>query len=177
LKSEKRGLKIIFEKSGIGETEYLEMKKKHQNSIKKDIRKIIKGIVKRDQKYRRGYRGNDLKKKLDSVDKINERALKRIFEKYGCPGKKLIGNSFIDGDYIQLSSVLRHMSDSIQENYFLPKMLEFIRKDGTCPPGIYASIVDQKRIRKGLIPKYQLSSKASKDDINKNRYEIGLAPL
>ena len=176
LLSKKRGLKNAFLNSGISDKEYSILKQKYKNGINGDLRKVIKGIRKRDQIYRRGYNKKDKIFKRDSVDQINRRDLKRIFEIYGFPSKALIGSSFYDGEYLYLTFVLRHIPDKELNNYFLPILLSFIVNDGTFTPDLYASIVDIRRGSKRLAPKYSYSKFVDKNIIDKNRYDIGFYP-
>ncbi len=145
LKYKNHDLYETYIKSGI-DKEYIEiLRKRYLKKINMSLRKHIIKMVERDQLYRRGYRGKDKLKKLDSIDEINEKLLIKVFEKYGYPNHRMIGNYWVDEKHVMLSSVLRHTSDSIKINYFLPKIYDFINKGETTPKFYNSMLMHYKK--------------------------------
>lgn len=136
-----------------------------------------------DQQYRkkRNYY-NEHKKEQDRLDSINESQLMKIFESYGFPEEHLM--RFAHPEMIRVNAILLHTEDSIRENYFLPKLKEFV-KSGKCDPRTYAVVYDQFLLYNDLPQKYgtyyksdgTLSNSVHLDEVNKNRFSIGLASL
>jgi len=136
-----------------------------------------------DQQYRknRNYY-NENQKQQNKLDSINELQLIEIFESYGFPGEHL--KRYAYPDMIRIDAILLHTEDSIRENYFLPKLKEFV-KSGKCDPRTYAVVYDQLLIYDGLPQKYgtynksdgSLTSSVPLDEVNKNRISIGLPSL
>ncbi len=179
--NEKATLYNIFLKSNIDSVDYKKYRKNYLKKINFGLRDTVIEIIKRDQKYRRNYDMPDKIKKLDSIDKINEELLIYIFEKYGYPYDEIIGNGSVQKgiNHTILSATLLHTKDSIRLNYFLPKILGFIKK-GSCEPFIYARMVDNYQFIKynkqiyGTYVNLELSDSLKIDSI---RYSIGLPKL
>ncbi len=131
-----------------------------------------------DQKYRINYD----QVKMDSIDNINETKLINIFEKRGYPNSNLIGNYSIDNQRIDMSIILRHTEDSIRKNYFIPKLIEFV-KNGTCPPMDLAVVEDWYYLKRGekqiygMFPIKDDNTIMDLNQVDKNRVSIGLPTL
>ncbi|MEM6719219.1 MAG: hypothetical protein AAF611_07905 [Bacteroidota bacterium] len=133
-----------------------------------------------DQLYRNGsYKEN--KQKQDSIDLLNARELKNIFETYGFPSDRVIGNYTINDDFVNIDALLLHTKDSIRRNYFIPTILKYVRQ-GKANPRYVGFMEDQLLIYAGkeqYYGTYQNAPLMSVDtsEINKRRQSIGLPNL
>jgi hypothetical protein len=115
----------------------------------------------------------------DSVDFVNEKLLKNIFEKYGYPNIKMLGfpNQRISGS---VGTMLMHFRNSSDSAYFKSKLLEFIEK-GECPPIVLSSFVDSYSLSDTTRLKYtygiytgELYRVKDIENLNKRRLSIGM---
>lgn len=171
-------LDSVYQKSGIDDEIYKIFRERYLSSLNKELRYMVIGITKRDQKYRRGYNGNDKLAKMKVADSINFEKLHFIFEKYGYPDASLIGHGALEGkrENVILTFVLRHVNDEQLKNYILPKLKYFIKR-GEFLPSFYETIYFSYVHRNRLVSEYEVSDKYDIDQVNKNRYEVGLPPL
>lgn len=166
-------LREVFEKSEITEEEYSKLRKEYIATIDLDLRKKVFEMVENDQKY---YQN-------EVSDSLNFDLLIRLFNDDIFPSQKVIGHYTVSNNDINISAVLLHVSDSIQENIILPKLLEFSQK-GLCDPYFYPLVYDQIQVKQHKEIKYgvfRLSSKPLTGEdtvkININRKKIGLPSL
>jgi len=177
LSADSNEISLVYKRSGFDDFLYDHYRKIYLSNINFDLRKRITTLNELDQKYRRGPRTEEITKKRIAQDKINAKNLIDFFNTHGYPSSQLIGNTTIDNKHIFLTAVIRHASDSLKTNFFLPKMLESIQNDGFCPPDFYRSILEQHRQRKGLPPMFTYNSSADDYEIDQNRIQAGLPPL
>lgn len=125
-------------------------------------------IKKRDQLFRG-------KKEQERFDKINETSLMNIFETYGYPNYNKIGVFNSDDKNLNLISVINHMSNSSNYDYFEKKLLEFVKNE-ECDPIIYAMFIDRKKSLTNSEMQYGVWTNKISDTItiNKHRKSIGL---
>jgi len=171
-------LKTVYEKSGIDKKVYDVLRNEYVSSINLGLRNMVIQINKRDQESGRSYETDIMKKSLEERDSINFTKLKYIFEKYGYPNASVIGNESLNKkrERLILSSVLRHVNDSLMVSYLLPKLKSFVVK-GEFLPQLYLSIYESYTYRNKLVSEYRVSSKYTKEEVNKNRYSVGLPIL
>lgn len=168
----------LFDREKFSSEDYDLLREIYLNTTHQHLQDEIVNIKTLDSKYRSSrevYKKN--RKTQDSIDKKNALRLKEIFESYGYPRINRLGLSedMKSRDYDILIPLL-HTSDSIRKVYFLPKILDFIRK-GECNPIVYAFLFDQMRLYNNLPQKYgsyNSSNIHSFDSLNKFRKEIGL---
>lgn len=116
----------------------------HKNSID-GLREKLVQLKKNDQKYRTGdYQSAEWRLKRDSIDDINEKELISIFETIGYPDDT---THYYDWQS-DILTVLLHTNDSIRQNYFIPKVKEFVIQ-GKCRPQVLAAIIDQYHLYNG----------------------------
>ncbi|MDC6386305.1 hypothetical protein PP180_13050 [Muricauda sp. SK9] len=171
-------LSSIALESGLDSLRFMQMRKTYEATINMDLREQIRQMKRSDQLYRgKSYMEN--LEKQDSIDISNGRALKVIFEKYGYPGKELIGHSTAE-ERVMMDPILLHMKDSVMEHYFLPKLLEFVKK-GTCDPKTYGAVADKLTMMKSLDQSRFYGTFRGMDErlppvevLNRNRKSIGL---
>lgn len=119
--------------------------------------------------------------KIDSVNRAHEAFIENYVRDYGYPGEKQL--QFMDWE---VWLVLVHSSGN--EAFYQrmkPVFLEEVRK-GNMSPTYYANFVDQHQFYNKLPSVYQsliydnhpyVNTKAEREQISKNRYEIGLMDL
>lgn len=161
---------------------YDDTRTKYLTQVNLELRKKIQEMNRLDQYYR--YPVYD-EKKQDSIDRINEKSLIAIFDTLGYPNEKIIGTANIDGNHIDIATILLHTDDSIRISYFIPKLTHFVR-NGECPPQVLGSLIDQLALYNGLPQthgtyKTRTSRYAkmieNRQIINSNRISIGLPSL
>ena len=140
--------------------EYHVLKENFEQKINYALRDEIDEMYYRDQFFRKLNNASLKQNEEDSAlfahqwqisDKRNEEKLIYIFEKYGFPNSKLGCNIYVKGREEQTTDVkllLMHTSDSLRFQYFLPKLLNFI-KEGESYPRIYAAMIDQYNVYNG----------------------------
>ena len=156
---------------------YNDLRQTYLASLNLDLRNEIKEMCSQDQLYRdKNYKLNILKQ--NKIDSINWIKTKNILEKIGYPNENRIGNFMIDKSNVSIEIILLHTNDYDRVNYFMPKILEFMKK-GQAPPNAYASMYDQLQLYNGKEQYY--GSYNSKNimtidmkELNKRRKTIGL---
>lgn len=121
---------------------------------------------------------------MRKADSINVIKIERILDKYGYPGKKLVG----DKQSITAWLVIQHAPLALQEKY-LP-MMEAAAAIGELDKSSLALLIDRIRIRKGKKQLYgsqvHINSAGKPDrfediddeaNVNKRRLSMGLQPL
>jgi len=115
-------------------------------------------------------------------DKKNAQLLIWTINNYGYPSLQKIGLWGNNGIFMPTSTILHHMAGSKEFPYFKEKVIEFI-KNGDCPPGDYASMIDrnnnlnQKESEYGYETMFHvqpLNNKLDTIKVNQNRKKIGL---
>ncbi|UPT71849.1 MAG: hypothetical protein M0D53_05975 [Flavobacterium sp. JAD_PAG50586_2] len=128
-----------------------------------------------DQFYRKkDYKSNIDKQKI--IDLKNQKRLIEIFDRYGYPNKKIIGGYNIDNDNVDITVMLLHTNDSIRREYFMPKVLEYI-KHGEASPELYANLHDQLLLYNGedqYYGSYENKVDIPTNELNKRRRKIGM---
>ncbi|TDD74877.1 hypothetical protein [Flavobacterium caseinilyticum] len=120
---------------------YLQLRKQYLSRINKKLRDTIIQMKNDDQLYR----NKNYTKKItlqNRLDSINAEKLKKIIDVFGFPNERILGNFSVDNKPIDVDAMLLHTKDSIRLNYFMPKILEFV-KTGEALPETYASLYDQ----------------------------------
>ncbi|KAB8152705.1 hypothetical protein EZY14_012855 [Kordia sp. TARA_039_SRF] len=155
------------------------LKKAYTSSLNMDLRNKILRMKVEDQRFRGNGGGNwDKQNKIDS---INTQELINIFDTYGFPSKKMIGSSLVDGQHASISTLLLHTDDSIKEHYFIPKILDYVRK-GKANPRLVGYMYDRlflSTVNEQYYGTYITSKpmNASLKEINERRASIGLSNL
>jgi hypothetical protein len=154
---------------------YEVLKQIHASSININLRNEIKYMRLQDQLYRdKDYQINIVKQ--DKIDSINSKKAKKIFEDYGYPNQSIIGDFMLDKTFVDIEIILLHTKNNERMNYFMPKVLEFIKK-GTALPKTYAVMQDQFNLynnKNQFYGSYENKIKSSITELNKRRKEIGL---
>ncbi len=141
------------------------LEKKYLSNLDMKLRANILEMKERDQLVRKNYN----EKKADSVDLINQALLIEIFKNKGFPSKTLIGGYSVDSRDANIGAILLHTDDSVRLNYFMPKILDYIRK-GEARPRLYGIMKDQYLI-------YNNQEQYYGTYITKKRLNIPLAEL
>lgn len=154
---------------------YPKLRKKFMTSINLDLREEINKMISQDQYYRNNnYQANiDRQNRIDS---INAKRYVEIFDEYGYPNDRVIGDYSIDKRIINPSTILLHTKNKERIDYFLPKVLEFIKK-GQAPPKVYALMYDQYYLYNGsdqYFGSYSNSTDTPVNELNERREKIGL---
>lgn len=158
---------------------YFYLRKKYLNQIDLELRKKIELLVIDDQKYRIEKKTIQTQKLRKQTDSINEISLVQIFNTYGYPNADKIGNYTIDEKNISIDVLLYHTSTSKNKDYFLNKVLEYV-KYGKADPEVYAIMVDRLNMftnETQVYGTYQSNLKESITEVNKERRTIGLPSL
>jgi len=163
---------------------YEDLRKKALSKLNLALREEIKTMKSEDQKYRnKNYRDNI--DRQEAIDEKNTSRIIEIFSEFGYPNETIIGSFSVDKSPVNISAMLLHTSDSIRMNYFVPKLKEFVR-NGTCPPEVLGSVIDQFYLYNG---EPQINGTYTKQDggysnmisdlkkVDSNRISIGLPPL
>jgi hypothetical protein len=151
-------------------------------------------ILENDQKYRLsldsiGEKYGQFSKEVEEVwatialhDSLNEIEVVSILEKYGWPGKDMVGEEGAETIFL----VIQHADLAIQDKY-LPMMRDAVKK-GNANAGSLALLEDRVAIRHGNRQIYgsQISGGANgayllpmtdPDNVDKRRAAVGLGPL
>lgn len=151
------------------------LKGKYLSSLNIDLRNEIREMSKQDQMYRnKDYRTNISKQ--NRIDSINSRKLVKIFNDFGYPNERVIGGFSIDSAFVDLTGLLLHTKDAERVDYFMPKILGFI-KEGKARPIEYAYMKDQFHLYHGedqYYGSYSNETKIPLGDLNRRRKSIGL---
>ncbi len=124
--------------------QYKKIRSEYLASLNSSLRDTIAKMVKEDQKYRKGrYERMDFKKQkifLNKVDTKNYNKLLKICQKYGFPGRDLVGDDGNEIGFVDVPLLLRHL-DSAKLMILKPYILKAI-KNGTFDPLNYAFAYD-----------------------------------
>ena len=154
---------------------YILLRKKYLSSVNIELRNEIKKMSLNDQLYRKkDYQANI--KTQTEIDSINSKRLLEIFEEYGYPNEKIIGEFNLDNVYVDIGTMLLHTNDYNRINVFLPKVQEFINK-GMASPRAYATMIDQYNLYHGkeqYYGSYTNPTQIKVQELNKRRKQIGL---
>ncbi|WP_143473461.1 hypothetical protein [Flavilitoribacter nigricans] len=127
---------------------YPEKRAAYLERVNLPLRNKIRKMNEADQLYRsrpdrQMYRNQQLR-----LDSLNARQLKDIFETWGYPGADLIGHIPPDStEQLSVRSILMRTSGDMRQQYFIPKLREFV-KAGTCPPKDLALVIDQYHLNR-----------------------------
>lgn len=121
-----------------------ELEKLYLSNVNYELRDLISEMVYKDQLHRQ--KGTVNKDSMRKIDKENELKLIEIFNNYGYPNEKIgckvkVKNRQHNQE-TNISILLMHTDDSIRIHYFLPKILDFVKK-GDVTPSIFAKLTDQ----------------------------------
>ncbi len=150
---------------------YDDLRAKNLKSLNLSLRNEIIEMIAQDQLYRR----TDFDKQ-NKIDSINAKKIIKIFDDFGYPNEFLIGNSSIDKMYVGIEALLLHTRDNERLNYFMPKVLEYIKK-GKASPKIYANMRDQFELyhdKEQFYGSYDNKTNTPVNEMNRRRKEIGL---
>lgn len=156
---------------------YLQLRNIQLKKINIDLRNEIKKMNSDDQLYRnKDYKINISKQ--NKIDSTNSERIKQIFQIVGYPNESIIGEFNIDNTFVDIGTMLLHTKDSERIDYYLPIILEFVKK-GSAPPRVYATLIDQYKLYHGEDQYYgtyetKFQSQTSKSELNIRRNEIGL---
>ena len=155
------------------------LKQKYRSSLNIDLRNKILRMKVQDQLYRQNYGAN--RDKQEKIDSTNTQELIHIFDTYGFPSKRMIGDYSVDNQHASINTLLLHTDDSIREHYFIPKIQEYVR-NGVANPQLVGTMYDQLLLYGGSEQYYGTynTSKpmtATSKEINKRRASIGLSRL
>lgn len=161
------------------EKDYESLHKQYLSSIDLELREKIAEMKRIDQMYRQ--RGEYDQQKCDSIDSINEIALKKIVENQGYPDERIIGGFKIDNQLTEPGILLFHFDDYDYWTKTLKKMIE----KGEAPPQSLGNFVDsyqrrvpdQKKYIYGIYDNAGEESIIEFDKLDERRISIGLAPM
>ncbi|CAM4044934.1 MULTISPECIES: hypothetical protein [Flavobacterium] len=168
-------LNLYYSKDEKLKKDYPKLREKFISSIHLDLREEIVKMIEQDQFYRK----KDYQENIDKQEEIDAKNAKRyieIFNQYGYPSARVIGDYSIDKRMISEDAILLHTNDEERINYFLPKILEFINK-GEARPMIYANMYDQFYLYNGekqYYGSYNSEVDISVMELNRRRKTIGL---
>lgn len=152
-----------------------ELRSEYINSLNMSLRFEIKQMKEKDQKFRK-HKYRDNIKRQDSLDYSNQVRLKEIFEEIGFPNYRLIGNFMVDKSFVDVNAILLHTKDTVRVSYFMPKVLEFVKK-GEALPFNYASMYDQYLLYNGkeqYYGSYENPINIPIGEVNRRRKLIGM---
>ena len=154
---------------------YVKLRNEFEQTINIKLRNEIKEMSIQDQLYRKkNYKANI--EKQNKIDSLNSKRIVEIFNEYGYPSEKLIGDSRNDKVYVSIHTMLLHTKDKERMDYFLPKLLEYI-KAGKAPPDVYATLFDQLNLYNGkeqYYGSYTNKLDVAVKELNRRRKTIGL---
>jgi hypothetical protein len=163
-----------FKKKKYLDKNYNQLRNVYLNSLNLNLRNQIKKMSEEDQFYRR--KGNYQQDKQNLIDSINSKKIIEIFDTFGYPNESLIGDSSIDNSIVNITTMLLHTKDKERIDYFIPKIMEYIKK-GKAPPNVYAFMYDQYNLyngKKQYYGSYENKTDISIKELNKRRKTIGL---
>lgn len=160
------------------------------------LKEELEKIYREDQKYRKDIdiiiakygmaspQMKELNEKMKTADMENLKKITEIIDKYGWPGKSLVGSKASQGAFL----VIQHAELNIQEKY-LPLLLESAKK-GELDMDNLAILQDRILMRNGKkqiygsqvmydekTKKYQVYPIEDEQNVDKLREEAGLMPL
>jgi hypothetical protein len=156
---------------------------RYNSKLNLKLRNEVEEMIKTDQFVRKDRADFD-SNKLDSVNEINTKKIRKIFDNVGYPSYKLIGYSSFNERDINLSAVFLHTDIAFKKEYLLPKLLEFV-KNGDCEPYIYSTVYDRTLLDESNFSGRQLYGQIkgggmkliNKNKIDSIRHTIGLPSL
>lgn len=114
--------------------------KAYRSTLNFRLRDSIQVMCRMDQEVRQkeliDYRN------MSKVDSLNQIKLENIFNKYGFPHEKLIGEFYIDSTDINLGAIFLHTEKKFRLNFLLPNILNFVKK-GLAYPENYTQSYDR----------------------------------
>lgn len=163
--------------------EYPKMREKYLKSINLNLRQEIIKMIEDDQLYRTSNNKENLIRQ-NIIDSLNTLKIVEIFNKYGYPNEKIIGNYTIDNKDVDISSLLLHTKDSIRIAYFIPKLREFV-ETGASSPSTLGVVIDQYQLYNGLPQIYgtyrsrngTMAQLLNQEKLDSLRTSIGLPPI
>ncbi len=162
------------------------IRKEYLSNLNLTLRNELIKMKADDQLYRQSghqfYLDNT--QKANVIDSLNSQRLITIFDSIGYPNEQIIGNHSIDGKHVSLNIILLHTKDSVRMNYFVPKILQFV-KNGDCEPELLGNIIDQYYLYNSQPQIYgtysgqntEYAEMIDRDSVNLNRLSIGLSTL
>ena len=157
---------------------YSRLREEYLDKLNLRLRAELQDMIKLDRQY-------NMTRFQDSMFSVNDQRLYEIFEQYGFPNDQIIGNYGVDQTRADPTILLLHTSDSIRENYFIPKMKEMV-KSGQCSPLTLGMVLDNLALFNNQ-PQTHGTYRTKNgrhavmitdtSDVDANRKEIGLPPL
>jgi hypothetical protein len=172
-------LNLFFDSKKDIQKKYNLYRELYLQKINLDLRKKIVMLVEEDQKYRIGNKNSNTVNMRRVTDSVNEIEIIKIFDTYGYPNIDLIGNYTIDDKEVLVDPILYHTSTSKNNQYFLTKIFEYVRK-GKADPSTYAFMVDRLKLHRKENQNYgtfENKINSSTKVINENRRNIGLPSI
>jgi hypothetical protein len=133
-------MNLAFNNAEISSDNILRSTELYRSKLNLKLRDSIQEMCKIDQSIRSGQ--TSYNENIKKVDSLNQIKLKYIFNKYGYPHEKLIGEFSIDKIDVNLNAILLHTDRDFRLNFLLPKILTSV-KMGQAYPENYAQPYDR----------------------------------
>jgi hypothetical protein len=133
-------MNLAFNNAEISSDNILRSTELYRSKLNLKLRDSIQEMCKIDQRIRSGQ--TSYNENIKKVDSLNQIKLKYIFNKYGYPHEKLIGEFSIDKIDVNLNAILLHTDRDFSLNFLLPKILTSV-KMGHAYPENYAQPYDR----------------------------------
>lgn len=135
-------MNAAFKYSKITDEEILKSTQAYRRKLNFQLRDSIQEICKADQAVRVDATTNYINDKVKVVDSLIQSKLQHIFNRYGYPSEKLIGEFYIDSTDVSLQFVFLHTEKHFRMKFLLPKVLEAVKK-GLAYPENYSQSYDR----------------------------------
>lgn len=135
-------MNTAFKYSNISNEEILRSTQIYRRKLNFQLRDSIQEICKADQAVRVDATTNYINDKVKVVDSLIQSKLQRIFNRYGYPSEKLIGEFYIDSTDVSLQFVFLHTEKDFRMKFLLPKVLDAVKK-GLAYPENYSQSYDR----------------------------------
>lgn len=155
---------------------YAELRQKYKATLNLTLRKEIKEMCLQDQLFRdKDYQNNMTKQ--NKIDSINSLKTRQIFNDYGYPNEHVVGDFMIDNTNVDIEIVLLHTNDKERIEYYMPKILEYVKKGKLTNLKTYAVLQDQFNLYHGkeqYYGSYENKTSVPIKELNRRRKSIGL---
>ena len=157
------------------------------------LRKLLLRMRRRDQQIRNRINrvltpGNSIpegmRKRLERVDSQNTKSMKGVIDRYGWPGKSLVGSDGEDAAWL----LVQHADLDVEFQKDCLNLIASAVDAGEAEPWQHAYLLDRIRIHDGQPQVYGTQMKGSpegwvpfsienEDGVDSRRREVGLGPL
>lgn len=134
-----------FEFANISDDIYGIWRYQYVSKIDLEMRETVTSMIYYSRYYQKIFdEADSIKKKREELVEIHKNILMDWFDLGIYPNQDMVGNSSLDQKATyDLTGIFMQMDEATLDQYFLPKIMNFVKK-GECSPNVYARIIDAK---------------------------------